>query len=987
MRGDRRVATPIRHDGERSACSSTTRRCGCGRSCSRRSAPPPGSRSPTSGARDGRARRGAEPGPDRRGAGPDDPRRPRRDLPRRPRPTTPSLARPAAGAADRPKRPRRPAARARAARAREHRAGARARAERDRVRARGRRRPPLEGVADGAERRERGGHDRPRLHRAAPGPGGAPPARRRAGGAPAGRDARRGRRAARAGLPDGDGGGLRAARPALGADAALPRGRATATIVGKFGEPTDDFLLGTRRRARRRARRFACCAPARPSASTTARSRASSRARMRGLGYRASVGVPISVAGAVLGRAVAGDARRATSCPPRPSAGCRSSPSSSPSPLSSAQARDELAASRLPHRRGRRRRAPPDRAQPPRRRPAAARRALRWACASRRGRCASDPAQADELLAAARRGARRGARGAARAGAGHPSGGADRPRPRRRGRGARRADAAPGRARRCGCPSACPSAVEAAAYYVVSEALANVVKHARSVRGDASASRARDGARAGRGRGRRRRRGRPAGRLGPARPARPRRDARRAAERRERRPAAAPACGRRSRCSDDCAPCRRRLALLREGLARLLEEAGIEVVGQAGDADELMLKVRSYDPTSRSSTSACRRRRPTRASGPRARSAPAHPETGVLVLSQYVAHAYAVELLGESAEGLGYLLKDRVADVDEFAAAVRRVGRRGLRARPARRLRARRPQPRRRPARAALGARARGARADGRGPHELRDRAAALHLAAGGREARHPHLHQARPPRRPATTTAACSPSCASSAPSRRTVRTRNAKAGMSLCARTSSVCRTCASRIRAGRARLGAGSLDGVRTSERSDGMSVPVSPLTERARFDRRRWIALAVIATAQFMVVLDVAIVNVALPTIKTDLHFSQESLQWVVTAYAILFGGVLLLGGRMADLLGRRRLFMAGPGAVHRELAARRPRLVGGLADRLPRAAGARRRVALAGRALDPDDHVRGGARAQHRARRSGARSREAAAPPASCSAAR
>jgi EmrB/QacA subfamily drug resistance transporter len=77
-----------------------------------------------------------------------------------------------------------------------------------------------------------------------------------------------------------------------------------------------------------------------------------------------------------------------------------------------------------------------------------------------------------------------------------------------------------------------------------------------------------------------------------------------------------------------------------------------------------------------------------------------------------------------------------------------------------------------------------------------------------------------------------------------------------------------------------------------------------------DRRRWLGLAVIVAAQFMVVLDVAIVNVALPTIKTDLHFSQESLQWVVTAYSILFGGALLLGGRMSDLLGRRRLFMAG-----------------------------------------------------------------------------
>ncbi len=77
-----------------------------------------------------------------------------------------------------------------------------------------------------------------------------------------------------------------------------------------------------------------------------------------------------------------------------------------------------------------------------------------------------------------------------------------------------------------------------------------------------------------------------------------------------------------------------------------------------------------------------------------------------------------------------------------------------------------------------------------------------------------------------------------------------------------------------------------------------------------DRGRWSALALIVTAQFMVVLDVAIVNVALPSIKSDLGFSQTSLQWVVSAYALLFGGALLLGGRLADLLGRRRLFMAG-----------------------------------------------------------------------------
>jgi EmrB/QacA subfamily drug resistance transporter len=76
------------------------------------------------------------------------------------------------------------------------------------------------------------------------------------------------------------------------------------------------------------------------------------------------------------------------------------------------------------------------------------------------------------------------------------------------------------------------------------------------------------------------------------------------------------------------------------------------------------------------------------------------------------------------------------------------------------------------------------------------------------------------------------------------------------------------------------------------------------------RRRWLALAVIVAAQFMVVLDIAIVNVALPAIKGDLHFAQANLQWVISAYAILFGGVLLLGGRLADVFGRRRMFMLG-----------------------------------------------------------------------------
>src|SRR5215475_10531310 len=91
---------------------------------------------------------------------------------------------------------------------------------------------------------------------------------------------------------------------------------------------------------------------------------------------------------------------------------------------------------------------------------------------------------------------------------------------------------------------------------------------------------------------------------------------------------------------------------------------------------------------------------------------------------------------------------------------------------------------------------------------------------------------------------------------------------------------------------------------------MNVEIVANATDVQENRRRWWVLAVIVAAQFMVVLDVAIVNVALPSIKTDLHFSQESLQWVITAYSIFFGGVLLLGGRLGDLLGRRRLFIGG-----------------------------------------------------------------------------
>jgi DNA-binding NarL/FixJ family response regulator/class 3 adenylate cyclase len=113
--------------------------------------------------------------------------------------------------------------------------------------------------------------------------------------------------------------------------------------------------------------------------------------------------------------------------------------------------------------------------------------------------------------------------------------------------------------------------------------------------------------------------------------------------------------------------------LLREGIARLLTDAGFDVVGQSGTPDDLMLKVRSYSPD----VAIVDIRMPPTQTDEGLRAAQeireTHPDVGVLVLSQYVEPAYAMELLAESAEGVGYLLKDRVADVSEFAAAVRRV--------------------------------------------------------------------------------------------------------------------------------------------------------------------------------------------------------------------------------------------------------------------------------------------------------------------------
>jgi DNA-binding NarL/FixJ family response regulator len=113
--------------------------------------------------------------------------------------------------------------------------------------------------------------------------------------------------------------------------------------------------------------------------------------------------------------------------------------------------------------------------------------------------------------------------------------------------------------------------------------------------------------------------------------------------------------------------------LLREGVVRLLEEAGFEVAGQAGDGEELMRKVRAHKPD----VAIVDIKMPPTHTDEGLRAARAIrselPAVGVLVLSQYVEQQYALDLLADNAEGVGYLLKDRVADIDAFAEAVRRV--------------------------------------------------------------------------------------------------------------------------------------------------------------------------------------------------------------------------------------------------------------------------------------------------------------------------
>src|SRR3954453_21823593 len=143
------------------------------------------------------------------------------------------------------------------------------------------------------------------------------------------------------------------------------------------------------------------------------------------------------------------------------------------------------------------------------------------------------------------------------------------------------------------------------------------------------------------------------------------------------------------------------------------------------------------------------------------------------------------------------------------------------------------------------------------------------------------------------------------------------------------------------------------------------------------RAKYLALALLAMTQFVVVLDAAIVNVALPSIGRALDFSQDNLAWVVNAYTLPFGGFLLLGGRLADLLGRRKLFMIGLvvfslASLLGGLAQSEAWLNGGGARASP--AGSGRRAGLPRRAVDRDQHLLRGRRAQPRAGRLGRRGR-------------
>ena len=166
------------------------------------------------------------------------------------------------------------------------------------------------------------------------------------------------------------------------------------------------------------------------------------------------------------------------------------------------------------------------------------------------------------------------------------------------------------------------------------------------------------------------------------------------------------------------------------------------------------------------------------------------------------------------------------------------------------------------------------------------------------------------------------------------------------------------------------------------SEALTPTATVVEPPPRAAASKWLVLVIACMAQFMVVLDATVVNIALPSVQRGLHFSPDNLQWVVNSYTLVFGGFLLLGGRAADLLGRKRLFLAG--VLLFSLAS----LLNGFApdlrdaDRRPRPAGPRRRARLPRRAGHHHHHLHRRQRAHQGAGRL-ERDRGFAAPPSDC----
>ena len=514
----------------------------------------------------------------------------------------------------------------------------------------------------------------------------------------------------------------------------VERASLTETLADAMGDPTSAGLLAA---ASRSASSTAPAAPSRCPAT------AIRRARRRWSSATASASARSSTTAA---------SARSPSCPARSRRRGARDGERAPGGRAARAAGGAAGVARPAHR-DRPGRAPASRARPARRRPAAPRRAVAAGCA--RAREAHERSRAaGAILDRARDELRRAPRGAARAGARHPPGRAHRPRARR---GDRRASPRGARAGRAAVDAAerLPTAVEAAAYFVVAESLTNMAKYARRVARDACASRAQNGIAVVEvrddGSAARRRRAAP-GCAGLADRSR-RLDG--------RLEVVSPPGDGHHRPSED--PMRVVVAedsvLLREGVVRLLQEAGHRRRRPGRRRGGPAAQGRA--PTSPTSRVVDIRMPPTQTDeGLRAAATirAEQPQTGVLVLSQYVEEAYALELLADNAEGVGYLLKDRVADVERFVDACGGSGKAARRSIPRSshacsaavggRTRCRRSRPREREVL--------GTMAEGRSNHGIAEalvvteRAVEKHVTS--------IFTQARTCPRPRTTIAACSP-------------------------------------------------------------------------------------------------------------------------------------------------------------------------------------------------------------------------------------